>query len=304
MMRYAYGIGAALVALAGCIPKETTVLVITQAADGITVDSLTADVAVTGVGMMSQPLPASGQSLVLPGHLVVRTPDFAGDVRVTLTATQPDGGPVLTSTCAVRSVPFQQVPMTMVLGAPPPDDCQITCAADSPPSPQCWDVAGTFTQLDFPRSEGSTRIFATKPTLGETVWANFDAEDSTYVESAEVCMMVARKVPESWFIERKRVDGDTWKLTVRGISAADCGRKRAGSAGRLAINGDRGWKIIGTPICHITDDAPQNTHCTVDVDKGTVDFKSGSPCGQCCTCADGAGLDIQLQVARQAPVTQ
>ena len=297
-MRYAIGIGVALVALAGCQAKETTVLVITQVADGVTVDSLTADVVITGVGTMSQALPASGEPLVLPGHLIVRTPDFAGDVRVTLTATQP-GGPTLTSTCSVRSVPLQQVPMTIVLGAPSPMDCQITCASDSPPSPQCWDVGGTFTQLDFPRSDGSTRIFQTKPNLGETVWASLDAEDATYVQSAETCSMMARQVPESWFIERKR-KGDAWTITVRGISASDCGRKRATAAGRLAFNGDRGWKIVGSPKCDFTDDATvADTHCTVDVANGTVDFKSGSPCGQCCACADGAFLDIAVDVAQQ-----
>ena len=53
-------------------------------------------------------------------------------------------------------------------------------------------------------------------------------------------------------------------------------------------------------LSNFTDDAMvAGTHCTVDVTKGTVDFKSGSPCGQCCACADGAGLDISIDVAQQ-----
>jgi hypothetical protein len=297
-MRLAIGIAAALTATAGCATKETTVLVLAQVADGVSVDSLNADVTIAGVGMMSQALPASGQPLMLPGHLVVRTPDFAGDVRVTLTASQPDGGPMLTSTCNVRSVPFQQVPMTIVLGAPPPDDCVVTCGSDSPPSPQCWDVSGTFTQLDFPRSDGSTKIFTTKPTLGQPVWANLDAEDSTYVQSAETCQMMARQVPESWFIERKHGDGNTWHITARGLSASDCGRTRAASAGHIAVNGDRGWKIVANNNCTVTDDTTTETHCTVDMNKGTVDWKSGSPCAQCCACSDGAGVNIDIVVSQ------
>ena len=100
----------------GCKPGPTTLALSIDAASGVTVQSLTLHLDLGGDDAgVSEALPPSGATPVLPGRAVVRLPDVAMDVAVALDGLDADGNPLHADT-VVRTVPHHEVSASLTLG--------------------------------------------------------------------------------------------------------------------------------------------------------------------------------------------
>lgn len=170
----------------------------------------------------------------------------------------------------------------------------------------CWDVSATFTASDFAMDPASLGIFGAQVINNQSVYALFDGtEDNTYSEvNPYDCppYYTGAIRARAWAVERKRIDASTYRILVRGISDADCNRGQPKSAGHIELNLARGWTLSATTSCSVVTDTMNSnnvlipTFCTVDAAAGTITWQSGSTCGGCCACADGAGVGIDVTV--------
>ncbi len=103
-----------------------------------------------------------------------------------------------------------------------------------------------------------------------------------------------------WVAERRRVEGDRYKLLVRGAAQADCQCGTAGFVkGEAGVVPGSGWRISAVDKCTFNaSDRPEPVYCTVDREAGTVRFAGGSTCGGCCACIDSGAIDIELTLER------
>lgn len=100
----------------GCKPGPTTLALTVDAASGVTVQSLTLHLDLGGDDAgVSEALPPSGAMPTLPGRAVVRLPDVAMDVAVSLDGQDVDGAPLHADTI-VRTVPHHAVSASLTLG--------------------------------------------------------------------------------------------------------------------------------------------------------------------------------------------
>lgn len=100
----------------GCKPGPTTLALSIDAASGVTVQSLTLHLDLGGDDAgVSEALPPSGATPVLPGRAVVRLPDVAMDVAVALDGLDATGAPLHAET-VVRTVPHHEVSASLTLG--------------------------------------------------------------------------------------------------------------------------------------------------------------------------------------------
>jgi hypothetical protein len=174
-----------------------------------------------------------------------------------------------------------------------------------PASASCWDVWAQFTKTDCAYFQ--PQIFGQKIVLNQKTYAIFDGrEDNTYMEDKEELpsgCTTARAM--TWHIERKRRAAHTYALLVRGISDADCWsycKRQPWCAGEIQLNTARGWKITQKVKCSIaTDNNNYNvtipTYCDAPIGQGKISWQSGSACGGCCGCPDGAVVDIEVVVS-------
>ncbi|HEX6838611.1 MAG TPA: hypothetical protein VF334_18665 [Polyangia bacterium] len=101
----------------GCKPGPTTLALSIDAASGVTVQSLTLHLDLGGDDAgVSEALPPSGAMPTLPGRAVVRLPDVAMDVAVSLDGRDSDGAPLHADTI-VRTVPHHEVSASLTLGS-------------------------------------------------------------------------------------------------------------------------------------------------------------------------------------------
>jgi hypothetical protein len=111
MPRLGPGLAALALSSLGCTAPTTTLVTVARA-PGLTIASLGVTVQFEGV-MRTEPLAAAA----VPGSLLVRTPDVADLLTVTLFGVDDLANP-LTSTGSVRTVPHQRTTVTVTLGAP------------------------------------------------------------------------------------------------------------------------------------------------------------------------------------------
>jgi len=96
----------------------------------------------------------------------------------------------------------------------------------------------------------------------------------------------------------------TYRILVRGQSDRDCGRGQPDCSGEIAINKKSGWKIVKMVKCTVSKDNGNHgvtipTYCNVDPKQGFISWRSGSTCGGCCACPDGAGVGIEVLVSNK-----
>jgi hypothetical protein len=103
----------------GCKPGATTLALSIDASAGVTVESLALHLVLgaDGDAGVSEALPPSGAVPTLPGRAVVRLPDRAMDVAVSLDGEDADGNPLHAET-VTRTVPHEQVSVSLTLGTP------------------------------------------------------------------------------------------------------------------------------------------------------------------------------------------
>jgi hypothetical protein len=100
--------------LLGCGPKPTTVLVDIQAAPGLTVSSLVAEIDIDGRPVRTS---APVDATALPGSMLVRTADRVALVTVRLSG-QDALGNVVSDEKSIETTPHQEVTLSMMLGDP------------------------------------------------------------------------------------------------------------------------------------------------------------------------------------------
>jgi hypothetical protein len=172
-------------------------------------------------------------------------------------------------------------------------------------SAQCWDVWAVFAKTDW--EYYPLQIFGQTVVDNQKVYALFDGtEDDTYAEPSFYCTTWAAPYTgnraRTWDIERKKVDTHTYRILVRGISDTDCSKGQPVCAGEIHLNAARGWKIAQTVQCtYSTDNSGHGvtlpTWCTVDPGQGSISWQSGTDCGGCCACPDGAPVSIEVVVS-------
>jgi len=110
----------------GCRASATTLALSIDAVSGVTVESLALHLVLgsDGDAGVSEALPPSGATPVLPGRAVVRLPDVAMDVAIALDGEANDGTPLHAET-TTRSVPHQEVDVSLTLGAPAGGDVDL-----------------------------------------------------------------------------------------------------------------------------------------------------------------------------------
>ena len=102
-----------------CKPGATTLALSIDAASGVTVETLALHLVLgsDGDAGVSEALPPSGATPTLPGRAVVRLPDVAMDIAVSLDGEDADGNPLHADT-VTRTVPHEEVAVSLTLGAP------------------------------------------------------------------------------------------------------------------------------------------------------------------------------------------
>lgn len=159
----------------------------------------------------------------------------------------------------------------------------------SKPSSTCWDVSAVFTKTEVNWPSYSPKIFGSAVTDNQTIFALFDGgNDSTYTEPSYTpigtCYSWLAKngstdpfnTAQTWHIERKSVDTNTYDIFVRGSSYSDCSNVESTCSGEFQVNLSRGWKIIKTLTCTVNKDSTASygtqipTYCTVDKSSAKV----------------------------------
>lgn len=174
-----------------------------------------------------------------------------------------------------------------------------------------YDIAGSFTRADFPYVAGANRIFSQVARDGEVYQAKLDGdEDRTFQRTDRYCGydQQSHGYPDGWYMERKQVATDKYRILVAGYSKPDCGLGQPQNTGWFKLNPTSNWKITEAVKCNIMADNDSNgqvieTYCTVNRDTGEVKWQSGSLCGGCCACGDGALVDIEVVVEKKAADT-
>lgn len=169
------------------------------------------------------------------------------------------------------------------------------------------DISGSFLKTDFAydRASGS-HVFGQTARNGQIYYAYLDgASDDTTTTVRKYCGWDGEyyDYPTGWNMERKMVTDDKYEIKVYGLSAPDCSLGQPQNTGWFKLDPDSGWKITDTIKCKVNQDNDSNgividTYCTVDRDKGEVRWQSGSMCGGCCACANGAVVEIDVMVER------
>jgi len=105
---------------------------------------------------------------------------------------------------------------------------------------------------------------------------------------------------KGWYVERKKISDNKYKLLIRGIAWADCSYEGYGYVkGELNLNPEGNWKISEVVKCNARgSNKGQETYCETD-DK-FVKFAAGNTCGGCCACADSGSLDIEVIIEKVA----
>ncbi len=173
--------------------------------------------------------------------------------------------------------------------------------------PDGWDVAVKFDVADY----NDFYVFSAKPgVLGEVYAVNLDSQDDIYQEwvGRECCpegsgysalyeSSDARR-GKAWYVERKRVSDNEYRILIRGFSKIDCplgGRPYV--RGELLMNPVSGWRVTRIPrMSYHPSKYGQETFVKQAGNK--LSFASGQACGGCCACVDGAWLDIELIVQK------
>ncbi len=169
-----------------------------------------------------------------------------------------------------------------------------------------WDISAQFTTTDYEYNSNQLQIFGNVAKDGETYYADLNASDNTYTTSNRYCSYDGkyRYYPDAWDIERKYINSNKYKILVRGRSDADCGKGQPQNAGWIKSNPDSDWKITKVVKCSINSDTYSSnnvlidTYCNVNKTIGKIEWQSGSGCGGCCLCPDGAGVDIDIVVEK------
>ena len=174
-----------------------------------------------------------------------------------------------------------------------------------------WDISAQFTVTDFEYKSNQLQIFGNIAKDGKTYYAEFDGNsDDTYTKSYRLCSYNEKYYyyPDAWDIERKYIAPNKYKILVRGGSDADCGRGQPQNSGWIKLNPESGWKITKINKCSVSSDSYNSnnklidTYCEVNKEEGIVTWQSGSNCGGCCLCPDGAGVNIEIIVEKNATI--
>jgi len=169
------------------------------------------------------------------------------------------------------------------------------------------DISASFTKTNFEYDSSQLQIFGQVVSNGKAYYANLDgASDDTYTTSRRYCSFDGKYhyYPDAWDIERKYVSPTKYKILVRGNSDADCGKGQPQNTGWIKLNSDSGWKITEVVKCNVSSDTLNSnnvlidTYCKVNKEEGTIEWQSGSTCGGCCACPDGAGVNIEIIVEK------
>lgn len=171
-------------------------------------------------------------------------------------------------------------------------------------SPECWDISAIFFKTDFELYpvEALGQVVAD----GQKVYGYLDGtKDDTYTTPGYICLpyySTPKPQPLTWDIERIPIDEKTYKILVRGRSDQDCDKGQALNSGEVEINMARGWKITETIKCQITDDSDKQgpahpAFCIVRSHK--ISWQSGTTCGGCCNCPDGANVNIEVIATKE-----
>lgn len=165
-----------------------------------------------------------------------------------------------------------------------------------------WDVSVRF---DKARQGLFYPFSASAGMLGTEYRAMLNAEDNIYADMpyAESCPSYwnadqsARRA-KGWYVERKKISDDKYKILIRGTAPADCNYREYGYVkGELNINSANGWIISNIIKCNAQkSNKRQETYCNAG--STYVKFAGGNDCGGCCACADSGSVDIELIVER------
>jgi hypothetical protein len=172
---------------------------------------------------------------------------------------------------------------------------------------QTWDIAAVFNVTNFEYDNDELQIFGKTVKDGEIVYAQLDGtSDDTYTVSYRYCPYNGKYYyyPDAWDIERKSINENKYQIIVRGRSDADCGKGQPQNTGLIKINPNSGWKITEVNKCKVSSDTYDSnnvlidTYCEVDKENGIIKWQSGSGCGGCCLCADGAIVEINVTLEK------
>lgn len=168
-------------------------------------------------------------------------------------------------------------------------------------------ISGSFLKTDFAYEAKGSHVFGQAAEDGEIYYAELDGtSDDTTITTREYCGWDGRyyDYPTGWNMERKAVSKDKYEIKVYGLSAPDCSLGQPQNTGWFKLDPDSGWKITDTIKCKVNTDNNSNgeiidTYCDVDEAAGEVKWQSGSMCGGCCACANGAVVEIDVMVERE-----
>jgi hypothetical protein len=147
-------------------------------------------------------------------------------------------------------------------------------------------------------------VFGAAPAVGQKVYALLDGtSDDTYVTQKVDCLInPSYYQPQTWHVERKPAAPSSYRLLVRGRSDSDCVLGQPESRGELGVNTERRWKVQRLNRCTVAEDTLDSngvliaTYCQLQ--GSTISWRSGSACRGCCSCPDGALVDIDVLVSR------
>jgi hypothetical protein len=114
-MKWGIAIAAAGAMALGCSSGSTTLRLDVQAAAGVSVQSLTLRLGLPGGTAVSEMLPPGGTPPRLPGRVVIKFPDVAMAVDVTLDGVAAGGQPLYAG-ATVQIVPHHQVSQSLTVG--------------------------------------------------------------------------------------------------------------------------------------------------------------------------------------------
>lgn len=168
-------------------------------------------------------------------------------------------------------------------------------------------IAAEFTVARWTYDSSKLQIFGRIVMEGEITSVKLDgSSDDTYTTSNRYCGYDGNyyDYPDAWDIERKHINDNKYRILVRGGSESDCGKGQPQNTGWIQLNPENDWKITQVSKCSISEDTKSSngilidTYCRVNNNRKAIEWQSGSNCGGCCACPNGAGVDIEFTIEK------
>jgi len=165
----------------------------------------------------------------------------------------------------------------------------------------CWHVSGVFTLANAVAPSEDLMVWGAAAQVDATRHVLLPgAADDTYHTNDVYCEVTDSDLPreQTWHMERTAIDAETYRIRIRGKSDTDCDEEPV-NAGVFQVNTAAGLSISRTIRCDVQGDDPRGglieTYCNVGAD--SVSWQAGADCSRCCLCADGAMVDIELEIS-------